>query len=87
MSNTNKAGDTLMLNRNTVEFVLEYIREEMESLFSLSAAVAAFTAVKDTKNPKDNDNITAFRLAEILEERLGSTAFQNNIRSMLGVEE
>jgi hypothetical protein len=87
MSNTNKTDDTVTLRKSRIEFVMDYIREEQETMQALSSAIVSCVAVQDTKNPKDSDNIFAFRLAELLDDRLGDAKFEKNIRLMLGVNE
>lgn len=83
MMTPNKSGETVTLRKSTIDCVMGYIREELETLLSLSSAVVNFVAVEDTKNLKERDNLNAFRLAELLEDRLGSTTFEKNIKRIL----
>ena len=82
---TKKVVSKVTLSRSTIELALDYIGDEMETLLALSNALVSQVTVQDPKNPKDHDNVFAFRLAELLEDRIASSVFQENIRHILGV--
>ena len=81
--NVTDSVEKVTLNRSTIEFALEYLDEEMETLYALATSLVSQIGVPDRKNPKDTDNITALRLAEIIEDRVGSTSFSNSMRTIL----
>lgn len=76
-------NEKITLHRATIDYAIQCVEEEMETLFSLATSVTWQIGAPDRKNPKDTDNIAAFRLAELIEDRCGSTAFVSNLRFVL----
>jgi hypothetical protein len=67
-------------------FAMDLIDDEMNKLHCLAIALENQLRPNDPKNPTDTDNLIAWRLAEVLEEKLGSTAFEKGVRSLLILE-
>ncbi len=75
--------DEVMLNKATIEYALKYVEEEMQTLFALAFSLAWQIGAPDDKNPKDTDNICAYRLANVISERTGTTKFGDSLRYIL----
>lgn len=86
MSITDNAGDTVTLHKSKIEYVMAYVNEERETILALSMALRKWLEPDDPQDPKDSDDLTAWRLAQILEDRLSSTEFEENIGNVLGVK-
>jgi hypothetical protein len=64
-------------------FAYGFIEEELETLLCLSIALKRELEPNDPNNPGDEFNATPWRLAQVLNERLSSTAFTSNMRTLL----
>lgn len=78
--------DTVTLGRHTIEYVMEALDDELETLYALDTSLCIQIGEPDRANPKDGDNMTAFKLAQLLEDRLGSTRFREAIGTLLRVK-
>jgi hypothetical protein len=79
-------NDTVILSRHAIEYVMDALDDEMDTLYALATSLCIQIGEPDRANPKDSDNITAFKLAQLLEDRTGSTSLREAIRAMLKVK-
>jgi hypothetical protein len=84
MSTPKKSSEVISLRAEVIELVMSLIREERETLSALACSILMMVSC-DPKNPKDGDNIHAYRLAELLEDEIGSSHTENLIRELLKV--
>lgn len=80
---TRQSGGTATANAGELDFLARYIAEELERLEALSIALEKELCPKDPDNLREGDKVTAWRLAELLNERLSSRAFSDYINSVL----
>lgn len=66
-----------------LKFAFEYLHEEMETLAALSIALVNQLAPSDPDNDDDCENPTAWRLSQVLSDRLTCTHFSNDMRKVL----
>ncbi len=66
-----------------LQYAMDYMDEELDKLLALSHVLVRELEPKDPKNPTDSDNLTAWRTAEILCERLNEVEFSNTMREMV----
>ncbi len=83
IENVIDSTEKVTLNTTTIESALKYVEEEMETIFALASAVAWQIGEPDNKNPKDTDNISAYRLAELIQDRTGDASFGAMMRYIL----
>ena len=66
------------------KFIFNWIKSEQETLYALAAALEDQLAPVDPDNPpEDYQQITAWRLSELLLDRLSSTHLLDQVRSHL----
>lgn len=75
------------MSQEMTQFAVDYIDEELEVLYSIALPLCERIAPKDPKNLQEEDDIVAWRLAQLLVERLESTRTINNLKQFLGVTE
>ena len=66
-----------------VSLLMELINAEHERLAALAAALEYWTSPKNPDDPEDCQNPTAWRLAQLLDERLSSTNHIDMVRRVL----
>ena len=59
------------VNGQTLALAMDLISDELDKLHCLAIALSNQLEPKDPKNPTDGDDLISWRLAEVLEERLG----------------
>lgn len=67
----------------TYEHVLGMFKDQSSQLEALAFCLLKEVEPKDGKNPEDEVNITAWRLAQIIYDMLSSTSLLNSSRDML----
>lgn len=64
-------------------FAFKFLQEELEMLLALSFALTNYLEPDDPSNPEDGFNSTPWRLSQVLEDRLSSVEFSNNMKILL----
>lgn len=75
--------ETGLASAAQLEFALKFLGEEHEKLYCLAYAILQRVEPVVPDNPAEDDDITAWRLAQILVERLEKTEFTDAIRSLV----
>jgi hypothetical protein len=70
-------------SRSQLEFAFSYLEEEHETLLALAMALLRQVEPVDPDAPNDAVDTTAWRLAQVLEQRLGSTVFVADMRKLI----
>lgn len=83
MSRTQSSRPKMQASHSQLEFGLRYMDDEFEKLLVLAMALRCQVEPVDPNNPSDEDNTTAWLLAQILEDRLTSTGFANSMRAII----
>lgn len=85
MANQNVAQSPkkILTDVSNLEHVMDLIVERDEQLYALASSVLMHLSPKDEKNIPDNHPLTAWRLAQLLDEMLSSTAHTSYVRSIL----
>lgn len=84
MANQNVAqSPEQILKNDKLECVMDAIVERDEQLYALASSVLMHLAPKDEKNIPDDHPLTAWRLAQVLDEMLSSTSHTCFVRAML----
>ena len=65
------------------KFAFEFLDDELETLLALSITLMNRLEPNDPKNPSDRDDITSWRLSQVLNDRLATVEFSNNMRMLL----
>lgn len=68
------------VSRGSLELAIDYVADEHEKLLALAMTLRQRLEPANPKDPTGGDDLTAWRLAELLEERLTSTDFTNTLR-------
>lgn len=71
------------VSRAQLEFALSCLNEEFEKLLSLASCLRQQVEPADQQQPEDGVDVVAWRLAQMLEERLESTDFSAAMRSLV----
>lgn len=71
------------VSESRLEFALSYLSDELETLLALAMALRRQVEPVDPKNPSDEEDTTAWRLAQVLEGRLETTEFHNHMRMLV----
>lgn len=71
------------VTQGSLDVALEYVEDEHEKLLALAIALRHLLEPADPHNPAENDDLTAWRLAQLIEERLSSTTFTNTLRAFV----
>ena len=74
----------MAFEKHEADLVAEYAREEFERLAALAAALEYWVSPQPSGNPDECQNPTAWRLAQVLDDRLSGTAFLKNVDRLLG---
>ena len=67
----------------TYKWVLKELSEEQDRLYALASTISQRLEPDDPEHPKDDAPLNEWRLAQMLEERLGKTSFLDAISEML----
>lgn len=76
---TNEFTPTTDSNR----FAFKFLEDELETLLALSLTLTNYLEPEDPSNMDDGFNPVAWRLSQVLNERLSSVAFSNNMKTLL----
>lgn len=68
---------------SSLEGVMNAIEEREEQLYALAATILHHLSPEDEKNIPDEHPHTAWRLAQVLEDKLSSTSHRNYVREIL----
>lgn len=71
------------IKETAVKLALEMQSEELEKLLALSIGLVNHLEPRDPSDPDQHENLTAWRMAQVLNERLSSTVLQEGIYQML----
>lgn len=83
MSNSPSIRPKNKASQSQLAFALSYLEEEHEKLLALAMSLRRHLEPVDPEHPGDDVNLNAWRLAQILEERLEKTEFVNAMRSLV----
>lgn len=64
-------------------FAFGFLGDELETLLALAIALERQLEPTDPDHPEDEHPTTAWRLSQVLNERLSSMTFTNNMRQLL----
>lgn len=81
--NSRQSNGTAPATAEDLDFLARYIADELERLEALSLALEKELCPKDPDNLREGDKVTAWRLAELLNERLSDRAFSDYINRVL----
>jgi len=71
-----------MSNAHTAEFIFERWNEERDQFLALATALMIVLEPDNPKDPQDNDNITAWRLSQVLVDLLSDAREIDAIQKM-----
>ncbi len=71
------------LTTDQAKFAFDFLQDELETLLALSITLMNQLEPDDPQNHEDYEHITAWRLSQVLNDRLSSVAFTNNMRTLL----
>lgn len=61
----------------------DFLEDELETLLALSITLKNQLEPDDPQNHDDCEHTTAWRLSQVLNDRLASTEFSNNMRMLM----
>lgn len=70
-------------NTGSLRFAFDFLEDELETLLALSITLMNRLEPGDPKNPSDSDDITSWRLSQVLNDRLAKVEFSNNMRMLM----
>lgn len=71
------------VSQGSLEVALDFVEEERDRLLALAMVLRQRLEPADPKDPGENDDLNAWRLAQLLEERLTDTGFTDRLRFLL----
>jgi hypothetical protein len=74
------------ISQRTLELAMDYLYEELDKVQCLAILLCKELEPKKLNDSEYFQNVTAWRLAQLIEERFESTDFQNSIRELLRVK-
>lgn len=75
------------VSQGSLTVALDFVEEERDRLLALAMVLRQRLEPVDPKDPGENDDLNAWRLAQLLEERLTDTGFTDTLRKfVLGPE-
>ena len=75
--------DLPKVSQRSLDAAVEWVEEEHDKLLALAFALVHRLEPVDPQNPTDTDDLTSWRFAQMLEERLSSPQFTDTLRSFL----
>lgn len=81
--NVAQSDKTVLMHVAHLEGVVDLVEERDEQLYALASSLLMHLAPQDEKNIPDGYPITAWRLAQLLEEKLVSTSHRKYVSNML----
>ena len=75
--------DLPKVTQGSLDVALDFVEEEREKMLALAMALCRRLEPVDPKDPADTDDITSWRLAQLLEERLTDTGFTKTLRTFV----
>ncbi len=87
--NTPKKGqhdlsqDQANVSQDSLELALDFVEGERDRLLALAMVLRQRLEPVDPKDPTDSDDLNAWRLAQLLEERLTSVRFTDTLRTFV----
>lgn len=74
------------VSQGSLDVALAYVEEEHDKLLALAITLRQRLEPADPQDPTDSDDLTAWRLAQLIEERLERTEFSLTLRAfVLGI--
>lgn len=67
-----------------IQFALGYLEDEHETLLALAITLMNRLEPTDPANPAGDDDITSWRLSQVLHARITDVTFIKNMRQLLG---
>lgn len=77
------ANENVTQSVKKLEWVMGLIDEREEQLYAMASSILGYLTPFDAKNIPDDHPLTAWRLAQLLDEMLASTSHRNTIREAL----
>lgn len=73
------------VTQGVLDLAMSLMEEEHEKLLCIALSLANKLEPKNPKDIQDDEDVIAWRLAQVLEERLSSVEFLNDMRGLLKV--
>lgn len=70
----------------TLELAMSLLHDELEKMLCIAISLVNKLEPKDVNNIQDDEDVIAWRLAQVLEDRLSETAFLDSLRELLRVK-
>jgi len=85
MANENVAQshEKIVKRVSSLKSVIGAVDEREDQLYALASSLLMHLTPEDETNPPDNHPLTAWRLAQVLEDMLSSTGHRNYVRESL----
>lgn len=69
-----------------LDLAMSILNEELEKMLSVALCLMNRLEPKDLHDIRDDEDVIAWRLAQVLEERLSSSEFEDSLRKLLHVK-
>lgn len=74
------------VTQGVLDLAMSILNEELEKILSVAICLLNRLEPKDLHDIRDNEDVIAWRLAQVLEERLSSGEFEDSLRQLLHVK-
>lgn len=74
------------VTQGTLDLAMSLLHDELEKMLCVAISLANKLQPKDLSDIQDDEDLIAWRLAQVLEDRLSETAFEDSLRELLHVK-
>jgi hypothetical protein len=74
------------VTQGTLDLAMSLLHDELEKMLCVAICLVNKLQPKNTSDIQDDEDLIAWRLAQVLEDRLSETAFEDSLRELLHVK-
>lgn len=74
------------VTQGVLDMAMSILNEELEKMLSVAICLVNRLEPENLRDIRDDEDVIAWRLAQVLEERLSSNEFEDSLRQLLHVK-